>query len=302
MRLISYRRAAAATASASSRATAMDAGLDLLPGRPGDDGGPARRRAGRLLEALRRRPAARSYRRDGRPLDEVELLAPVPRPGKVVAIGRNYREHTSTKRARTPPPAPLIFAKWPSSVIGPGADDPLGPGADVAGRLRGRARGRHRPADPPRLDAPTPSTPCSATRASTTSRRATSSSATANGSAASRSTRSARWVPCSSPPTSSPTRRTSRSRAPSTARSCQRARTRREMFFGVADDHQPLLAGVHARAGRRHRDRDTGRRRRLPRPAASCSTDGDVVSVEIERIGRLTNTCRVRGARRGAAA
>ena len=30
-------------------------------------------------------------RRDGRPLAELRLLAPVPRPGKVVAIGRNYR-------------------------------------------------------------------------------------------------------------------------------------------------------------------------------------------------------------------
>ncbi len=32
-------------------------------------------------------------------------------------------------------------------------------------------------------------------------------------------------------------------------------------------DHQPLLAGVHPRARRRHRHRDAGRRRDLPRPA-----------------------------------
>jgi 2-keto-4-pentenoate hydratase/2-oxohepta-3-ene-1,7-dioic acid hydratase in catechol pathway len=52
---------------------------------------------------------------------EDELLAPVPRPGKVVAIGRNYREHAAEEGV-DPPTAPLIFAKWPSSVIGPGAD------------------------------------------------------------------------------------------------------------------------------------------------------------------------------------
>jgi 2-keto-4-pentenoate hydratase/2-oxohepta-3-ene-1,7-dioic acid hydratase in catechol pathway len=53
----------------------------------------------------------------GRPIAEVELLAPVPRPGKVVAIGRNYREHAEEEGVE-PPPAPLIFSKWPSSVVG----------------------------------------------------------------------------------------------------------------------------------------------------------------------------------------
>jgi 2-keto-4-pentenoate hydratase/2-oxohepta-3-ene-1,7-dioic acid hydratase in catechol pathway len=58
---------------------------------------------------------------DGRPSDELDWLAPVPRPGKVVAIGRNYREHVEEGGTEAPP-APLIFSKWPSSVIGPGAD------------------------------------------------------------------------------------------------------------------------------------------------------------------------------------
>jgi 2,4-didehydro-3-deoxy-L-rhamnonate hydrolase len=57
----------------------------------------------------------------GRPLEGVELLAPVPRPGKVVAIGRNYREHAAEEGVE-PPAAPLVFAKWPSSVIGHGAE------------------------------------------------------------------------------------------------------------------------------------------------------------------------------------
>jgi 2-keto-4-pentenoate hydratase/2-oxohepta-3-ene-1,7-dioic acid hydratase in catechol pathway len=52
---------------------------------------------------------------------DAPLLAPIPRPGKVVAIGRNYREHAAEEGA-DPPTAPLIFAKWPSSVVGHGAE------------------------------------------------------------------------------------------------------------------------------------------------------------------------------------
>ena len=59
--------------------------------------------------------------RTGTRLETTDLLAPVPRPGKVVAIGRNYREHVDEEGA-DPPAAPLIFAKWPSSVVGPGAE------------------------------------------------------------------------------------------------------------------------------------------------------------------------------------
>ena len=60
-------------------------------------------------------------RREGTPLAELRLLAPVPRPGKVVAIGRNYRDHAAESGSE-PPPAPLIFAKFPTSVVGPGDD------------------------------------------------------------------------------------------------------------------------------------------------------------------------------------
>jgi len=57
----------------------------------------------------------------GRPLGEADLLAPLPRPGKIVAIGRNYREHAAEEGVE-PPPAPLIFAKWPTAVVGSGAE------------------------------------------------------------------------------------------------------------------------------------------------------------------------------------
>ena len=73
------------------------------------------------LAALREAAAGGRVEREGRLLGELRLLAPVPRPGKVVAIGRNYADHASEGGA-APPPAPLIFAKWPSCVIGPGDD------------------------------------------------------------------------------------------------------------------------------------------------------------------------------------
>ena len=48
-----------------------------------------------------------------------ELAAPL-QPGKIVAIGLNYLDHI--RESDLPRPArPLVFAKFPSSVIGPGA-------------------------------------------------------------------------------------------------------------------------------------------------------------------------------------
>lgn len=58
--------------------------------------------------------------RDGRPLADLQLLAPVPRPGKVVAIGLNYHAHAA-EQGIAAPPAPTVFAKFPSSVVGSGA-------------------------------------------------------------------------------------------------------------------------------------------------------------------------------------
>ncbi len=52
-----------------------------------------------------------------RSISELRLLAPVPRPGKIVAVGRNYREHAAEERAAVPD-APLLFAKLPSAVVG----------------------------------------------------------------------------------------------------------------------------------------------------------------------------------------
>lgn len=55
------------------------------------------------------------------PLDEATLLSPVPRPGKVWAVGLNYRAHAA-ESGREPPPVPMVFIKVTSSVVGTGAD------------------------------------------------------------------------------------------------------------------------------------------------------------------------------------
>jgi 2-keto-4-pentenoate hydratase/2-oxohepta-3-ene-1,7-dioic acid hydratase in catechol pathway len=53
-----------------------------------------------------------------RRLAEVTLLAPVV-PGKVIAVGLNFRSHLGT---RAPATEPGLFAKYPSSVVGPDAE------------------------------------------------------------------------------------------------------------------------------------------------------------------------------------
>jgi 5-carboxymethyl-2-hydroxymuconate isomerase len=79
------------------------------------------------LRALEAAAADASIAARGSPIEDADLLAPLPRPGKIVAIGRNYRDHT-TEEGVAPPAAPLVFAKWPSSVVGPGAEVCWDPG------------------------------------------------------------------------------------------------------------------------------------------------------------------------------
>ncbi|MFH1764418.1 MAG: fumarylacetoacetate hydrolase family protein [Gemmatimonadota bacterium] len=53
------------------------------------------------------------------PLSSVRLLAPV-QPSKVIAVGLNYQSHLGD---REPAPYPGLFAKYPTSLVGP--DDPI---------------------------------------------------------------------------------------------------------------------------------------------------------------------------------
>ncbi|MGE5620020.1 MAG: fumarylacetoacetate hydrolase family protein [Sphingomonadaceae bacterium] len=54
------------------------------------------------------------------PVKEVALLAPVPRPGKLLCIGLNYRDHAAEVDMALPE-RPVLFSKFPSCVVAPGA-------------------------------------------------------------------------------------------------------------------------------------------------------------------------------------
>jgi 2-keto-4-pentenoate hydratase/2-oxohepta-3-ene-1,7-dioic acid hydratase in catechol pathway len=56
------------------------------------------------------------------PLDSVTLEAPISRPGKIVALGKNYLDHVEETGSDVPE-FPVVFTKFSSSVIGP--DDPI---------------------------------------------------------------------------------------------------------------------------------------------------------------------------------
>ena len=49
----------------------------------------------------------------------VELVIPIERPGKIVCVGLNYRDHAEEQGVELPE-APLFFAKYTTALIGPG--------------------------------------------------------------------------------------------------------------------------------------------------------------------------------------
>jgi 2-keto-4-pentenoate hydratase/2-oxohepta-3-ene-1,7-dioic acid hydratase in catechol pathway len=57
------------------------------------------------------------------PVSSVRLRPPVPRPGKIIAVGLNYRDHAMESGAAKPPTVPILFAKFPNSISGP--EDPI---------------------------------------------------------------------------------------------------------------------------------------------------------------------------------
>jgi len=46
-------------------------------------------------------------------------VLPIERPGKIVCVGLNYRDHAEEQGAELPA-APLLFAKWTTALVGPG--------------------------------------------------------------------------------------------------------------------------------------------------------------------------------------
>ena len=54
------------------------------------------------------------------PLATTRLIAPVPRPPKLIAAWVNYEEHGKEATVKAPRTVPLFFTKWSTAVIGPG--------------------------------------------------------------------------------------------------------------------------------------------------------------------------------------
>ena len=77
------------------------------------DQGPDRVRAAHEAGALPEIPAAE--------VAGLRVGAPVARPGKVVCIGLNYRDHAEETGAPIPP-RPVVFMKDPYTVVGPNDD------------------------------------------------------------------------------------------------------------------------------------------------------------------------------------
>lgn len=50
--------------------------------------------------------------------DEVEIGSPVPNPGKIICVGRNYREHALEMKGEIPE-IPVLFGKFSNALIGP---------------------------------------------------------------------------------------------------------------------------------------------------------------------------------------
>jgi acylpyruvate hydrolase len=52
-------------------------------------------------------------------IGEVTLKAPIPRPGKLILLGLNYRDHAEETGQKIPE-VPTLFSKYNNSVVGPG--------------------------------------------------------------------------------------------------------------------------------------------------------------------------------------
>ena len=47
------------------------------------------------------------------------MALPIDLPGKIICVGMNYRDHAAESGLEVPE-RPMLFAKWPNSLIGPG--------------------------------------------------------------------------------------------------------------------------------------------------------------------------------------
>ena len=72
---------------------------------------------GDMIDFIEGGGAAKLRHTEAIPLGQARLAPPVSRPSKIIAIGLNYQDHAKESKGQIPE-APLIFAKFPNSVIG----------------------------------------------------------------------------------------------------------------------------------------------------------------------------------------
>ena len=194
----------------------------------------------------------------GAAITDARLLAPIPRPGKLLFCGVNYASHKEENPDAVLPAEPFFFSKLPTAVIGP--DEPIRiPAAhrqvdyEVELAVVIGTAGRAIPAE-------RASRTCSATRSSTTSAAATCSSRTARSRSARTSTPSARWgraiVTADEIP--DPSALTVSSRVNGELRQHEPTAN---MLFPVPALLEFVSRHDHARAGRHRHHRHPGRRR-----------------------------------------
>ena len=76
--------------------------------------------ANEAINFIKKRPAVPVGEQLVYPFDAVKVLAPIPRPGKILCSGINYRGHKEENPEAKMPTEPFFFSKLPSAVIGPG--------------------------------------------------------------------------------------------------------------------------------------------------------------------------------------
>jgi acylpyruvate hydrolase len=120
MQLCSFSEGAAAAGVAGLRAAVVSGPgvlIDLAaaePPLPADLAGLlSEERAGRLAALAANAPETARIQ-----LDQVQLAAPVPTPSKIIGIGLNYRDHAA-ETGQELPTRPTVFAKFPSALTGP---------------------------------------------------------------------------------------------------------------------------------------------------------------------------------------
>jgi 2,4-diketo-3-deoxy-L-fuconate hydrolase len=73
-----------------------------------------------VLDFMQKRPALPVGVQVAHLFETAKILAPIPRPGKILCSGINYRGHMEENPGAKLPTEPFFFSKLPSAVIAPG--------------------------------------------------------------------------------------------------------------------------------------------------------------------------------------